>query len=604
MKERNMAETDAHALHMGDMLTEMLIAYGVETVFGMPGGQTCGLYEGIANRRGRINHILVRDERNGVYAADAYARLTRKPGVVDVTVGPGATKLTDGFVEALNASIPLIAIVGELPRDWLPLKAKGVASQGFDQLSYLKSISKEAFLVPTPQSFAEIVRTAWRIATSPRPGPVAIIVPHDIMDHPWDPETQPIMIDDRYIRAPSHRARALRPDLEAAARELAAAKRPLIVAGGGVHASRAYEELHKLARVTGARIVTSLSGKGVVSEFDPLAMGVLNPMGSKAALEIAPEADLIFWCGSKASQNTANNWTLPTASQATITLDDDPQEHGRTFRPTVALFGDIRETLRDLLPLLTPREHPEWAARCDEVRDAQRAIIRGDWERESVPIHPGRVLRTVAEKLKPEDIVISDASFSSGWIGQYLLAQGAGRHFLYARGQGSLGYSVPASLGAAMTRPDARILTVAGDGGSSFYIGELATQAQHNMRVVNLIFNNGIIAWLQMWEHIYYNGTRLSVDLESNHAKPSYAAAAIGLGLKGFFVEHPRQIDEALEAAFAYDGPSVVEVRSDPNATPIHSLRRRLENPAKEVKRPGTVYQLRQWKVSPSLVKK
>lgn len=603
MKDQNMPET-ATALHMGDMLTEMLIAYGVEVVFGMPGGQTCGLYEGIGNRRDRINHVLVRDERNGVYAADAYARLTGKPGVCDVTVGPGATKLTDGFVEAMNASIPLIAIVGELPRDWLPLKAKGVASQGFDQLSFLKSISKEAFMVPTPASFPEIIRTAWRVATSPRPGPVAIIVPHDVMDHPWDPQTQPIMIDDRYIRAPAHRARALRPDLEAAAAELAAAQRPLIIAGGGVHASLAYDELQKLAAVTGARIVTSLSGKGVIAETDPLAMGVLNPMGSKAALDIAPEADLIFWCGSKASQNTANNWTLPTARQATITLDDDPQEHGRTFRPTVALFGDIRETLRELIPLLTPRENPEWAASCDKVRNAQHQIIRADWENESTPIHPGRVLRKVAELLKSEDIVISDASFSSGWIGQYLLAKDAGRHFLYARGQGSLGYSVPASLGAAMTRPDVRVLTVAGDGGSSFYIGELATQAQHNMRVVNLIFNNGIIAWLQMWEQIYYNGTRLSVDLESNHAKPSYAAAAAGLGLKGFLVERPDQIDEVLEAAFAYDGPSVVEVRSDPKATPIHSLRRRLENPAKEIKRPGTVYQLRQWKVSPSLVKK
>ena len=590
-------------MHMGDMLAEMLIGYETEVVFGMPGGQTCGLYEGIGARRDRIDHVLVRDERNGVYAADAYARLTGKPGVCDVTVGPGATKLTDGFVEAMNASIPLIGIVGELPRDWAPLKAKGVASQGFDQLTFFKSISKEAFWVPTPESFQEIIRTAFRIATSPRPGPVAIIVPHDVMDHPWDPEAHPIMIDDRYIRAPSHRARALPDHLDAAARELAAAERPLIVAGGGVHASGAYDQLKELAHKTGAGIVTSLSGKGVIDEHDDMAMGVLNPMGSKAALDIAPEADLIFWIGSKASQNTANNWTLPTVEQSTIVLDDDPEEHGRTFRPTVSLFGDIRETLTELLPKVEKQERKAWKDQMDAVRDAQRGIIRADWENESLPIHPGRVLRKVAEKLTPEDIVISDASFSSGWIGQYLLAKSAGRHFLYARGQGSLGYSVPASLGAAKTKPGQRILTVAGDGGSSFYIGELATQAQHNMKVVNLIFNNGIIAWLKMWEQIYYNGLRMSVDLESNHAKPSYAAAAQGLGLKGILVESIDQIDAALDEAFAYDGPSVVEVRTDPDATPIHSLRRRLENPKPEVKRPGTVYKLRDWKVSPSLVK-
>jgi acetolactate synthase I/II/III large subunit len=587
--------------HMGDMLTEMLIAYGADCVFGMPGGQTTALYEGISTRQNKIRHVLVRDERNAVYAADAYARLTGKPGICDVTVGPGCTKLTDGFVEALNASVPLIAIVGELPRDWLPLKSKGVASQGFDQLSFLRTISKEAWMVPTATAFPEMIRTAYRVATSPRPGPVALIIPHDVFDTEWDETAVPVMIDERYIRAPAHRARALQDHLVSAAQQIARAKRPLIVAGGGVHWSGAYNELAQLAEKADAVVATSLTGKGVIAETSPHSVGVLNPMGSKAALALAPEADLIIWCGSKASQNTANNWTLPTAEQATITIDDDPQEHGRTFKPTVALFGDIRSSLVDLLPLLEQNSNPEWRKRADSVRAEQQAVLDTDMNSDKVPLHPGRVLREVAKRLDSDDVIVSDASFSSGWIGQYFPARKAARRFIYARGQGSLGYAVPGSLGAAMVKPGKRVLTVSGDGGFSFYIGELATQAQLGLPVINLVFNNGILGWLQMWEKIFYNNTRLSVDLESNLARPGYAAAATALGLKGLYVDKPDDIEKVLDEAFAHDGPSVVEVRTDPVATPIHSLRRRLENPNPEQKRPGQVYQLRNWKRSPSL---
>lgn len=155
--------------HIGDLVSEMLAQYGVELVFGMPGGQTTALHDGISRRNDRIRHILMRDERNAAYAADAYARLTGKPGVCDVTVGPGANLLAAGFLEALNASIPMIAIVGELPLDWLSLKEKGIASQGFDQLTFFKSCSKEAFLVPSVAALPDLIRSAFRIATGPRP---------------------------------------------------------------------------------------------------------------------------------------------------------------------------------------------------------------------------------------------------------------------------------------------------------------------------------------------------------------------------------------------------------------------------------------------------
>ena len=174
--------------HAGDLLAELLIRYGTTHVFGVPGGQTAALYDGIAHRSPQIAHILVRDERSAAYAADAFARLTGRPGVCDVTVGPGTTKLADGLVESLNASVPVVAVVGELPRDWAPYREKGVASQGFDQLAFLAAIAKSALAVPSLAAFPQMVRTAFRLATSGRPGPVALVVPHDVLDADWEPD--------------------------------------------------------------------------------------------------------------------------------------------------------------------------------------------------------------------------------------------------------------------------------------------------------------------------------------------------------------------------------------------------------------------------------
>jgi acetolactate synthase-1/2/3 large subunit len=251
--------TDAKP-HVGDLEAEMLARSGVEYVFGMPGGQTTALHDGISRRTDRIRHILMRDERNAAYAADAYARLTGRPGVCDVTVGPGANLLPAGFLEALNASIPMVGIIGELPLDWLSLKDKGVASQGLDQLSFFKTCAKEAFAVPSVTALPELIRTAFRIATAPRPGPVALIIPHDVFDADWDPAALPVAVDDRSHRIPYLRSVAPAPDIAAAADLIRRARRPALVCGGGVHGSGAAEAMTAFADGLGGLVCTSLSG--------------------------------------------------------------------------------------------------------------------------------------------------------------------------------------------------------------------------------------------------------------------------------------------------------------------------------------------------------
>ncbi|PDT82267.1 acetolactate synthase [Bradyrhizobium sp. Y36] len=586
--------------HVGDLLAEMLQQLEVEFVFGMPGGQTAALHDGIARRTPAIRHILVRDERSAGYAADAYARLTGKPGVCDVTVGPGATKLPDGLVEALNASIPMVAIVGELPLAWTSLRAKGVASQGFDQAAFFQPITKATFMVPSVAALPDLVRSAFRIATAPRPGPVVLIIPHDVMDAEWDEAAIKPTIDSRSIRAPSLRYAPPASDIIHAARLIESAKRPAIIAGGGVHGSDAAELLTRITDRIQPLVVTSLSGKGTVPETRNYAAGVLNPLGSAAAIDLIKEADLVIWCGSKASQNTAMNWTLPLPGQVTITIDSDPLEHGRTFRPTVPLCGDVRLTLEMLDAQLSAEPQAEWLARIAKVKAQHDAATSEDASSTSVPIHPARVMRALAERLGPKDVVISDASWSAGWIGVHVPAVKPGRHFLYARGQGGLGYSIPAAIGAGalLGKNGGHVVTVAGDGGHSFAIGELATQAQNRMKIVNVVLNNGTLGWLQMWEEFYFSNLRQSVDL-SFDGGPNYAAAAEALGLKGIRVKTPDQIEKAMDEAFAHDGPVVLEVIIDPRATPIHSFRRRLRHSGKALPRPGTVYELREWKKSP-----
>lgn len=587
--------------HMGDLVAEMLAQYGVELVFGMPGGQTTALHDGISRRTDRIRHVLMRDERNAAYAADAYARLTGKPGVCDVTVGPGANLLPAGFIEALNASVPMIGIVGELPLDWLSLKEKGIASQGFDQLSFFKTITKDSWLVPSRAALPELIRTAFRVATSPRPGPVALIIPHDIFDAEWNEEEIRIGIDERAIQAPFLRSAPVASSVAEALALIGRAKRPAVVFGGGVHGALACTEATEFAEKLGGLAVTSLTGRGAVPETADYAAGTLNPLGSWAAIELIKEADLIIWCGSKASQNTALNWTLPLPEQATITIDIDPNEHGRTFLPTVAMLGDVREALTLLNAALSPQAHPQWAARIAKVKAEGERQKRSEIESEQLPLHPARVMAEVAARLESSDIVVSDASFSAGWIANYIPTKRAGRSVLYARGQGGLGYAVPAAIGAAETLPGTRIVTVAGDGAFSYTIGELATQAQRNQKVVNVVLNNGRLGWIQLWQDIFFKNVQ-SALLESQSCHPNFAAAATGLGLMGLYVEKPDELGPALDAAFAYDGPSVVEVRVDELATPIHSFKRRLREGSDTPRpRPGTVYKLRDWKVSPDL---
>jgi acetolactate synthase-1/2/3 large subunit len=426
-----------------------------------------------------------------------------------------------------------------------------------------------------------------------------VVLPHDVLDAEWGGDDVSSEIDDRYRQAPAYRPSAAVESIEAAVGILSRARRPVIVAGGGVHDSRATAQLLALAERVDAAVVTSFSGKGAFAETSRLAAGVLNPLGTTESLHVMRRADVVFFIGCKLGQNTSHNWTLPLAEQATIHLDIDPSELGRTFRPTVALCGDAHATLHALVGELSTAPRPEWASEVAALREGATKTRQELEAGETDPIAPPRVMGEIARRLSAGDVVVSDASFSAGWVAAHVPAVRAERDFLFARGQGGLGYSVPAAIGAASARTDARVVTVSGDGGFSYAIGELATHAQHGLRTVNVVLNNGSLAWLAMWQRLFFEGLRQSVDLISREGLPDYAAAARALGCDGVRVDHPSELVDAMDAAFQCSGPVVVDVRVDPMATPVHSYRRRLDEGG-SYPRPGTVYQLPPWRRSPS----
>ena len=587
----------------GEAIVDSLLRHGIDTVFGLPGVQTYGLFDAFARASNSLRLINARHEQTTAYMALGYACATGRPSAYAVVPGPGVLNTGAALATAWGVNAPVLCLTGQVPSMMIG-RGRGQLHELPDQLATLRSLLKWVERIEHPSQASHLTARAFQEMLSCRPGPVALVIPHDVLDAEREPPDEALQIDDRYRRVPAYRPVPEPGSLADAAALLRASRRPVIVAGGGVHSSQAAEQVTRLAELLGAVVVTSFSGKGAVAETVPYAAGVLNPLGSLAGLELARRADLSLWCGCKLGQNTSHNWTLPPPGQATIHIDADPAELGRTFRPTVALQGDAGAALASLAEILERDAAPssgDWAAEAARVIEQARLDRAAEETSEAVPVRPQRVMRELAARLRPGDVVVADASFSAGWVAAHVPALRAGRDFLFARGQGGLGYSVPAAIGAAAARPGDRIVTVSGDGAFSYAIGELATHAQIGTNSVHVVLNNGTLGWLSMWEQFFFDGLHLSVDLENSRARPSFAGAARALGCEGITVEDPAELGGAFDAAFAADGPAVVEVRVDPASTPVHSYRRRMAEGGSHP-RPGSAYELRPWLISPEKI--
>jgi acetolactate synthase-1/2/3 large subunit len=555
--------------HTGFALAKMLLEYGVEYIFGIPGGQTLPLYDASYNRREQLKHLLFRDERSAGHAACAYSRISGKLGVCDATVGPGATNLPSALGEALNSSTPMIAIVGEHPVPWINKVEYGRASQGIDQVGMLKHVTKKVVYVPTQECLPELVRTAFLEATSGRPGPVALVIPADVFRQEGAPANLDVYVDPSLNRFPSRRSAPDPQDVERAARLLHEAKRPVMLVGGGVQISGATQPARELAERLSMPIVYTITGKGSIPDNHPLNMGVVGIFANAPSAEAAlREADLVFLVGNKSSQSSSFAWTLPRVDQKVVHLDVDPAEVGRIFRTDAGLVGDAKLGLEGLLNALpdTPGANLDenWLAQLRDRKEAWEERKSNLFAIDEKPIQPYRVMGALNAVMGPEDILVSDAGFASGWGALYFSQRSTGRHSLFPRGLAGLGFAAAAGIGAQLGAPDRRVVTLSGDGGFTYVMPELATQAHLGLPIINVVLNNAAYGWVKWAEQAWYKGSFSASELQPI----DFAKVAEGLGCVGMHVEDPDQIENALTEALELNRPVVLDIHTDAVSTP------------------------------------
>jgi acetolactate synthase-1/2/3 large subunit len=547
----------------GQAVAEMLKLAGIGPIFGMGGFQLLPFYE--ACRVLGLRHTLINDERSGTFAADAYAKVTNRPGCVDATLGPGATNLVTGLVESFNAGLPLIAIVGDANREhaWKNM------TQETRQLDVLRPIVKEVIRVEAIQRVPEHVRRAFAVATSGRPGPVVIDVPEDIAHGEHDFDAADFWIDLATTRAQARRTRPDPADLERAAKLLASASRPLILAGGGVHISDAHDALLALAEGQGIPVAHTLSGKGAIACTHALSAGLFGRYDRIANAMIA-ESDCILVVGCKLGEIATKRFSLFTPDKPLIHIEIDPTEIGRTTRTEVALTGDARLALLDLAAALGDGRsriaaRAEWTAAVPVRMKAWREAARERMDSNETPINVGRLMRELNAVMPADGIVVADGGFAAHWGGLFFDTKSAGRRFLPDRGFASIGYGVPGGIGAQLgAGPERRVLSMTGDGGFNMSLGDLETARRVGANFVAVVFNNAASGYVKALQHaVYGSGNYQSSDL----VEMNYAEIAKGFGCLGIRVDDPEKVNAAFREGLANTStPTVIDcvVTRDP----------------------------------------
>ena len=558
-------------LNGGQLVVEMLKAYGVRYLFGVPGDTSLAFYDALcqAQARGEISHVLTRDERSAAYMADVYARVSFQPGVTEGPSGAGATYLVAGLAEAHASSIPVIALTSDTP---LSGQDRNVLT-ALDQPALFEPITKWRTLIKRAEQIPDAMRHAFRIATTGRPGAVQVTLPMDVLAGEVEAPPIPTGIvhaDESCQGYPAYRTRPDPAAVEQAAALLLQARQPVIVAGGGVIISGAWVELTALAEALGAPVGTSICGKGAISENHALSIGVVGDNGGRPyANALLQAADLILYVGCKTDSVTTENWTLPprTTAKTILHLDVDPAEIGRNYPTAAGLVGDARLGLADLLAAVRRRgglSRPNPLA----PLAAEIAAFWADFEAKaaatSTPLKPQRVIQTLAELLPDDSIVVADAGTPTPFTAAYLRSA-AGRRVIIPRGYGGLGYAIPGVVGAKLARPEATVVGLMGDGSFGMSAGELETVARLGLPLTLVQFNNGCFGWIKVLQDLFRDGRHFGVDFND----VDYAGIARGFGLRGQRVEEPQDVEPALRAALAADGPTFVDIVTECETTEL-----------------------------------
>jgi len=524
----------------------------IEVVFGIPGGAIVPVYDALYHSR--IKHVLVRHEQGAVHAADGYARATGRVGVCLATSGPGATNLVTGIANAYMDSVPLVVFTGQVNTDQIGTDA----FQEVDITGITIPVTKHNYLVKDSAQLTEIVKKAFYIAASGRPGPVLIDLPRDVAGSG---------IKFRYPEAitlrgykPTYRGHPAK--ISEAARLIMESRRPVIYAGGGIINSSASGELKQLAEIASAPVTNTFMGLSSFPGDHPLFLGMLGLHGTRYANMAVTECDLLIALGARFDDRVTGKLASFAPNAKVIHVDIDPAEIGKNVLVNVPIVGDVKQVLQALLPLLKKVDRSEWLRRIQELKD----IYPLRYKREG-GLKPQFIIEQLYKLTKGECLVATDVGQHQMWVAQYYRFQKP-RTLISSGGLGTMGFGLPAAIGAQMGMPRQQVILVTGDGSFQMNMQELATVREQNLPVKIFIFNNLQLGMVRQLQEVYYEGRYMAVDFKFH---PDFEILARAYGMDGYTIrteeEVIRQLPEILSAA----GPVLVNclVHPEENVSPM-----------------------------------
>ena len=538
-----------------ESIVRSLEQVGVDVVFGIPGGAILPTYDPLMDST-KLRHILVRHEQGAGHAAEGYASATGRVGVCMATSGPGATNLVTPIADAHMDSVPLVAITGQVA-------AASIGTDAFqeaDIVGITMPITKHNFLVTDPDEIPRTISEAFHIASTGRPGPVLVDIaksamqsmttfswPHEIALPGYHPVTKP---HSKQVRE--------------AARLLATARRPVLYVGGGVVRSRAAAELRRLVDLSGAPVVTTLMARGALPDSHPQHLGMPGMHGSVPAVLALQKADLIVALGARFDDRVTGKLSTFAPNAAIVHADIDPAEIGKNRVADVPIVGELRDVIADLVPALEVEHEqhgkPDLAAWWNQVDDWRETYPLGYTDTEDGLLAPQHVIQRIGELTGPEGIYVAGVGQHQMWAAQFIRFERP-NSWLNSGGLGTMGYSVPAAMGAKVGEPDRTVWSIDGDGCFQMTNQELATCAINDIPIKVAVINNSSLGMVRQWQTLFYESRYSNTDLHTGHGTkriPDFVKMADAYGCVGLRAESPAEVDEVIEKALEIDDQPVV----------------------------------------------
>ena len=553
----------------GQMVCESLIREGVDVIFGLPGGAILPLYQTLPEFPA-LRHILVRHEQGAAHAADGYARVTGRPGVAWATSGPGATNLVTGIATAQMDSVPMVVITGQVGR-------AAIGSDAFqecDTTGITLPITKHNYLVMSAEEIPRVIKEAFYIANTGRPGPVLVDIPKDVFT-----EVAEFVYPDE-IDLPGYNP-TLKPhsgQVRRAAKLIEEAERPVILAGHGVIISRAYDELLELAEKAQIPVITTLLGVSSFPTGHVLSVGWPGMHGMAYASLAIEESDLLIALGMRFDDRITGDTSTFAVNSKKIHVDIDPSEIGKNIPVDVPIVGDIKLVLQGLNKRVKPLLHGDWLARIDELR-REHPLLGAD---SSDSLEMRYVVQAIDEATNGNAVIVTGVGQHQMWAAQYYSFKQP-NSLVSSCGSGAMGYEVPGAMGAQVGAEDRVVWSVAGDGGFQMTMVELATLVENNIPVKFAIMNNNSLGMVRQWQDFFYEKDHVATVYSGN---PDFVKLAQAFGMLGIRVNEKSQVKAAVERAMLHPGPVIVDfvIENDDNVYPMipagMSIQQLIEEPA------------------------